>query len=105
MIILNLSVSYTPAIGYGNVRKSNLGTVQTHLFISPDKPIPFWGGMFGFSDDAKQATYELIGRTPRQIFPIRFSAVQGYTVGRQTGKIQGFYKLNNYKKGKISISR
>jgi hypothetical protein len=95
----------TPAIGNGNVRKSDHGTVQPHLFISTDKKVSFWGGMFGFSDDARQATYELLDRTPRQIFPIRFNADRGYTHGRQSGKIQGFYKCTNLKKGKITVSR
>ena len=95
----------TPAPGSGSVKNADHGTVQPHIFIPPDKLLSFWGGLFGFSDDAKQMVYEFLGRMPKQIFPIRFSADKGYTVGRQSGKIEGFYQLIDFKKQKVQVTK
>lgn len=94
----------TPAVGKGRVSDSDLGTVQPHLFNSSDSLISFWGGMFGFSDEAKKETYETLKRTPKKVFPIRFSADHGLTKGRQKGKLRGFCKLRDFKSGKVEFS-
>jgi hypothetical protein len=94
----------TPAFGKGKVSDSELGTVQPHLFIPSGGLILFWGGMFGFSDEVKNATYKKLKRTPKQVFPVRFSADSGLTKGRQEGKLRGFCKSKDFKSGKVEFS-
>jgi len=94
----------TPVAGRGKVSGSDLGTVQPHLFGPSGSLISFWGGMFGFPDESKKATYEILMRTPKQVFPIRFSADRGLTKGRQDGKLRGFCKLKDLKSGKVEFS-
>lgn len=82
----------TPAIGIGEATDSNLGEIQPHLFSPNSKWIRFWGGMPGFSDEAKESVYKLLERSSDKIFPIRFEAIPGLTTGIQSGKVRGFYK-------------
>ncbi len=91
----------TPAIGTGEVMESDLGSVQPHLFSNNGMLVTFWGGVFGFSDDVKKTTYDLLERTASQIFPIRFSAENGLTNGKQAGEIRGFYKMTDFKSQKV----
>ena len=98
---MKLAGFITPAIGSGEVTENDLSLVQPHLFSEGGTLITFWGGMFGFSDEAKKATYDLLGRSASQIFPIRFRAENGVTKGKQAGEIRGFYRLVDFKSQKI----
>ena len=91
----------TPAIGSGEVTESELGSVQPYLFSKNGTLITFWGGMFGFTDEVKKTTYDLLERTASQIFPIRFSAESGLTKGKQVGEIRGFYKMTDFESQKV----
>jgi hypothetical protein len=66
--------------------------------------ITFWGGMLGFTDEVKKQTYDLLGRESNQIFPIRFSAENGLTEGKQAGEIRGFCKMADFKSRKVEIT-
>jgi hypothetical protein len=91
----------TPAIGPGEVAESELGTVQPYLFSKNGTFVTFWGGMFGFTDEVKKTTYDLLERTAGQIFPIRFRAESGLTTGKQVGEIRGFYKIIDFQSQKV----
>jgi len=91
----------TPAIGSGEVAESELGLVQPYLFSKSRTLVTFWGGMFGFTDEVKKTTYDLLERTAGQIFPIRFSAESGLSKGKQVGEIRGFYKIIDFKSQKV----
>jgi hypothetical protein len=100
----NYSGFITPVAGRGKISNSEMGTAQPHLFLDSDRFITFWGGMLGFNDEAKTKTYEILNRTQKTIFPIRFKADRGLAKGRQQGKIFGFYKLISLKTGQVEIS-
>jgi len=94
----------TPAHGTGEVNDTELGTVQPNLFSAKGSLVAFWGGMFGISDEVKKSTYNLLERTPNQVFPIRFSAEYGLTQGKQSGEIRGFCKMTDFKSGKVEVT-
>jgi hypothetical protein len=92
----------TPAVGSGEVSENELGLVQPYLFSEGGTLVTFWGGMFGFSEEAKKATYDLLGRSASQIFPIRFRAENGLAKGKQAGEIRGFYKVIDFQSQKVA---
>jgi len=94
----------TPIIGTGEVTESELGSVQPYLFSQGGALVTFWGGMFGFSDEVKKKTYDLLARTSGQVFPIHFSAEDGLTQGKQAGEIRGFCKLVDFKSNKVEVT-
>ena len=94
----------TPAIGTGEVTDSELGSVQPYLFSNNETLVTFWGGMYGFTDEVKKKTYDLLARTSSQIFPIRFRAEDGLTKGKQAGEIRGFCKMADFKSRKVEIT-
>jgi hypothetical protein len=94
----------TPAPGRGKVRDSDLGTVQPHIFLPSGKIASFWGGMFGFPDEAKAAFYDTLGKQSAGVFPIHFRADSNLTTGRQEGVIRGFYSIKRLgAKPKVSV--
>jgi hypothetical protein len=80
----------TPVPGTGEVKESELGMVQPHLFLSDGRAISFWGGMTGFSLDARREIFSMLGKKPDQVFPLRFAADPGLTLGKQSGRMNGF---------------
>ena len=94
----------TPAIGAGEVTDSELGIVQPYLFSKNGTLVTFWGGMFGITDKVKKTTYDLLERKSGQIFPIRFSAEDGLTEGKQAGEIRGFCRMADFKSRKVEIT-
>jgi hypothetical protein len=91
----------TPAVGSGKVSENELGVVQPYLFSESGPLVTFWGGMFGFTDEAKKSAYDLLGRNANQIFPIKFRAEDGLAKGKQAGEIRGFYQLIDFKSQKV----
>jgi hypothetical protein len=94
----------TPEGGSGEVAESDLGTMDPCMFSSEGALLTFWGGLLGFTEDDKMATYNMLERSPENVFPIRFTAEPGLTSGRQSGTIHGFYKINNSEDDKIETT-
>lgn len=94
----------TPVEGSGEVTDSELGEAQPYLFAQNGSLITFWGGLFGFTNEAKKKTYDLFGRTADKVFPIRFQAEKGLTEGKQAGTIRGFYKMTDFLNHQIEIT-
>jgi hypothetical protein len=95
----------TPAKGIGKAKDSDLGTMQPHLFLPDGKLISFWGGLRGFDEDSMEAMYSILGREANQVFPVKFSAAPNLCKGKQAGRIKGFMKLLDLRKGKVEYSK
>jgi hypothetical protein len=94
----------TPIIGTGEVADSELRNVQPHLFDSQGNLISFWGGLFGVSEDGKKSTYDALDRASKQVFPFRFTADPGLTVGSQSGEVRGFGRILDFKTGQTEFT-
>lgn len=76
---------------HGGSRLAILGIQQPHIFL-PAGMFPFWGGRRGVSGDVRSAFYASIGKSPEDIFPIRFYADPNLSGGILSGQIEGFYQ-------------
>jgi hypothetical protein len=73
----------TPGLG--------LGTQQPQVFVG-DSVFGFWGGIAGIPEPSQRELYAALGKSPDEIFPVRFAADVGLVTGRPAGQIEGFYK-------------
>ena len=89
----------TPDIGLK--RENELGNLQPNL-LTTDGPIGFWTGMFSFDDKRKNEIYKRLNKTADQIFPIRFSSLNGLSSQVITGTINGFLTIEDGKTIKVS---
>ena len=87
----------TPISGEGEAPENTLGTIQPHLFTQSDLMIGFWGGMFGFKPEYSAKFYQLISKTPNEVFPIKFSCRPNLSQGIQSGTLKGFYSSRDLK--------
>ena len=76
----------TPASEPGDI-----GTQQPYLFFG-DQCFSFWGGIVGISPEERQSLYIALGKTPAEIFPLRFSVDPALAAGHTSGRLDGFYR-------------
>ena len=73
-----------------------LGFQLPRIFVSASSTgqqwIAFWGGIAGIPLKMRRRLYELLERGPDAIFPIRFKACPGLSLGMAAGQLDGFYK-------------
>jgi len=70
----------------------DLGTEQPHLFVG-DRGFGFWGGLFGTSEEERQAFYAALGKKAGDVFPLRFRIEAALIDGGATGQVDGFYRM------------
>lgn len=65
---------------------------QPRMFVN-GSPVCFWGGRVG-TDTATQSRFiAQVGKTAREIFPLRFQVRTGLTNGLDSGRVGGFYRI------------
>jgi hypothetical protein len=69
----------------------DLKTQQPQVFVC-GRRYSFWGGLIGIPAEDQQALCQAIGKSPDEIFPLRFSADPGLAKGVVAGQIDGFYR-------------
>lgn len=69
----------------------DLGIIQPQVFLPSGQSCGFWDGMFKRPNELIQAFYDELGKNPKSIFPIQFTADKGLASGIVNGKISGFY--------------
>jgi hypothetical protein len=67
----------------------DLGLMQPNLFRSSGRLGAFWLGMFGQPD---LEFYRELSAQSDPVFPIRFSALPGLSLGLASGVLEGFYR-------------
>jgi hypothetical protein len=67
----------------------DLGTMQPHIFTPRGRLGSFWLGMFGEPD---ADFYHTLLEISAPVFPIRFSALPGLSLGLAAGVLEGFYR-------------
>ncbi len=77
----------TPAPNEGE-----LGTQQPQIFAANQR-FSFWGGIFGVPEEGRKALYAALGKSPDEVFPLRFSADPSLATLVTTGKVDGFYRF------------
>ncbi len=89
----------TPIVEKGHHGTSHpLGSMQPQLFGLTGRREAFWHGMMEPSRADLEAFYERAGRTPDQVFPIRFAADPGLATGGVSSVAEGFYLLIDFSK-------
>ena len=76
----------TPAQGEGE-----LGIQQPQIFVG-ERRFQFWGGTIGVREEERKALYAALGKSPDDIFPLRFSVDPSLATGATSGQIEGFYR-------------
>jgi hypothetical protein len=71
--------------------EGDLGTQQPQIFAG-NRRFSFWGGMFGVPEEGRQALYAALGKSPDEVFPLRFSVVPSLASGVTSGQVDGFYR-------------
>lgn len=83
----------TPCLESDYQNENDLGLIQPQIFGRSGECIGFWTGAFPMKSTEIQDFYKLIGKTPEEIFPIEFKAVEGLAIGVTSGKINGFLAI------------
>lgn len=78
----------TPADDEGDI-----GTQQPQIFVG-GRRFAFWGGGVGVPLEERQAFYAALGKPLEAVFPLRFTAAPGLTLGIATGEVLGFYRID-----------
>ncbi len=73
----------TPSVG-----EPDLGVQQPQIFAG-GRRFAFWGGVAGTPESERHELYAALGKTPEQVFPVRFRADSGLTTGVADGEIPG----------------
>ena len=73
----------------------DIAMVQPYLFLPSGPLYGFWDGMFKRAEEDRQTLYTEFGNDPNAIFPIHFAAAPELATGHTSGKIAGFYWLED----------
>ena len=73
-------------------KEGDLATQQPQIFAGARR-FGFWGGIFGVPQNERQALCAALGKTPNQVFPLRFSVDPSLATGVTNGQVEGFYRL------------
>lgn len=79
----------------------NIGTIQPYIFHPSGKMICFWYGLREVKSEDIRSLYELLQKSPKEIFPIRFEIEHGLSLSFFSGEIFGLYYQE--KSGNIKI--
>lgn len=85
-----LSGFVTPAFAKDAEDPGLLGFQQPQVFLTSGRRESFWDGGFPRPAEARERFYAELGRTPNQVFPVRFAARAGLTTGLAQGEVPGF---------------
>ncbi len=77
---------------YGGPELGLVGVQQPRIFVGHQQ-FSFWGGRSGIPPEKRQTFYDLLGKTPENIFPLRFWADRSLATGILMGEVKGFYKV------------
>jgi hypothetical protein len=77
---------------YGESDLALLGIQQPRIFVNQLR-FRFWGGRRGIPLEERRAFYAAFGKTPEEIFPLKFCADPMLVTGIITGRLDGFYRL------------
>jgi hypothetical protein len=77
---------------YGGPELGLVGVQQPRIFLGHQQ-FSFWGGRSGMPLEKRQTFYNLLGKPPENIFPIRFLADSALAMGILMGEVKGFYKV------------
>jgi hypothetical protein len=86
-------VTPLPARGLKGPLLKNLPDIahqQPHVFIPGGRQLGFWWGMMTPPLDYRSRAYASLRRTPAEVFPMTFSSDRGLTLGKRSGRIDGF---------------
>jgi len=85
----------TSATGYLTPQPAvDLSSIQP-IVIAGDKQIGFWSGMRVPTREEISSHYEALGKSSKQVFPIRFRSVVELVGGNIEGSIDGFQYLSD----------
>jgi len=73
-------------------KAGDLATQQPQIFGGARR-FAFWGGIFGVQQEERQALYAALGKSPDQVFPLRFSVGPNLATDVTTGQVEGFYRF------------
>jgi hypothetical protein len=84
----------TPCLKGDYQHENDLGLIQPQIFTTENKRVGFWTGMFPIKQADIETFYKSMGINPELVFPIKFSANEGLTVGVSSGIINGFLTID-----------
>ncbi len=69
---------------------ADLGMIQPQVFLPSGTRSGFWDGMFKADAKDRSLFYKELGKDPKAIFPITFTAEKHFAKGHVAGSIPGF---------------
>ena len=73
----------------------SLGSIQPAILM-PDGQVNFWHGAFKPDAESLSKSYRLLGKTARDVFPLRFRSDVALKNGAISGEVSGFLYLKGF---------
>jgi hypothetical protein len=77
---------------------TSMGTLQP-IILAGASQVMFWCGIFPPTAEFLAESYQLLGKTAEQVFPVKFSSEAPVAGGPVEGVLEGFLYLHDEKKG------